>query len=38
MNTEREMNEHYCAMLECLDAQDGDISSIEKCSRGGEYL
>jgi len=36
MNTEREMNEHYCAMLECLDAQDGDISSIEKCSYDGE--
>ncbi len=36
MNTESEMKEHYCAMLECLDAQDGDISSIEKCSYDGE--
>ena len=35
MNTESEMKEHYCAMLECLDAQDGDISSIEKCSYDG---
>ena len=35
MNTEKQMNEHYCAMLECLDAQDGDISSIEKCSYDG---
>jgi len=36
MNTESEMKEHYCSMLECLDAQDGDISSIEKCSYDGE--
>jgi endonuclease/exonuclease/phosphatase family metal-dependent hydrolase len=36
MNTESEMKEHYCAMLECLDAQDGDISSVEKCSYDGE--
>jgi len=35
MNTESEMKEHYCAMLECLDAQDGDISGIEKCSYDG---
>ncbi len=36
MNTESEMKAHYCAMLDCLDAQDGDISSIEKCSYDGE--
>ena len=36
MNTESEMKEHYCAMLECLDAQDGDITGIEKCSYDGE--
>ena len=36
MNTESEMKEHYCSMLDCLDAQDGDISSIEKCSYDGE--
>lgn len=35
MNTESEMKEHYCSMLECLDAEDGDISSIEKCSYDG---
>ena len=35
MNTEEEMTRHYCEMLECLDAQDGDISSIEKCSYDG---
>jgi endonuclease/exonuclease/phosphatase family metal-dependent hydrolase len=35
MNTEREMNEHYCKMLDCLDAQDGEISGIEKCSYDG---
>lgn len=35
MNTEKLMNEHYCSMLECLDAQDGDISGIEKCSYDG---
>jgi sphingomyelin phosphodiesterase len=35
MNTEKEMNEHYCKMLDCLDAQDGEISGIEKCSYDG---
>lgn len=35
MNTESEMKEHYCAMLECLDAQDGEITGIEKCSYDG---
>lgn len=36
MNTESEMKEHYCSMLECLDAEDGEISSIEKCSYDGQ--
>jgi endonuclease/exonuclease/phosphatase family metal-dependent hydrolase len=36
MNTESEMKAHYCAMLDCLNAEDGDISSIEKCSYDGE--
>lgn len=36
MNTEREMNEHYCEMLNCLDAADGEISGVEKCSYDGE--
>ncbi len=35
MNTEREMNEHYCEMLNCLDAVDGEISGVEKCSYDG---
>ncbi len=35
MNTEKEMKEHYCEMLECLDAEDGDISGLEKCSYDG---
>jgi sphingomyelin phosphodiesterase len=35
MNTESEMKEHYCAMLECLDAQDGEITGVEKCSYDG---
>jgi sphingomyelin phosphodiesterase len=35
MNTEREMKEHYCKMLDCLDAEDGEISGIEKCSYDG---
>lgn len=36
MNTESEMKAHYCSMLDCLDAEDGAISSIEKCSYDGE--
>ncbi len=36
MNTESEMKSHYCSMLDCLDAEDGAISSIEKCSYDGE--
>ncbi len=35
MNTESEMKEHYCAMLECLDAQDGEITGVDKCSYDG---
>lgn len=35
MNTEKEMQEHYCAMLDCLDAQDGEITGVEKCSYDG---
>lgn len=30
MNTENEIREHYCQMLKCLDAEDGDFSSVEK--------
>lgn len=36
MNTESEMKAHYCSMLDCLNAEDGDISSVEKCSYDGE--
>ena len=35
MNTEKEMNDHYCAMLDCLNAEDGDIGGVEKCSYDG---
>ncbi|MES2619412.1 MAG: sphingomyelin phosphodiesterase [Bacteroidota bacterium] len=35
MNTEKEMNEHYCAMLDCLNAEDGEIGGVEKCSYDG---
>ncbi len=35
MNTEKEMYDHYCAMLDCLDAQDGEITGVEKCSYDG---
>lgn len=35
LNTEQEMNEHYCEMLSCLDAEDGDLESIEKCTYDG---
>ncbi len=35
MNTEREMTQHYCEMLNCLDAQDGEITGVEKCSYDG---
>lgn len=35
LNTETDIREHYCAMLDCLDAENGDISSIEKCTYDG---
>jgi hypothetical protein len=35
MNTEKEMKEHYCEMLDCLDAEDGEITGVEKCSYDG---
>ena len=35
LNTETDINEHYCAMLDCLDAENGDISGIEKCTYDG---
>lgn len=35
MNTEREMTQHYCEMLNCLDAADGEITGVEKCSYDG---
>ncbi|MFN8322586.1 MAG: sphingomyelin phosphodiesterase [Chitinophagales bacterium] len=35
MNTENEIKEHYCEMLACLDAEDGEITGIEKCSYDG---
>ncbi len=35
LNTESYVKEHYCAMLDCLDAEDGDIESVEKCTYDG---
>ncbi len=35
LNTEDRMKEHYCSMLECLDAKNGDIDGIEKCTYDG---
>lgn len=35
MNTEKEMHDHYCAMLDCLNAEDGEIGGVEKCSYDG---
>jgi endonuclease/exonuclease/phosphatase family metal-dependent hydrolase len=35
LNTETDIKEHYCAMLDCLDAENGDISGIEKCTYDG---
>jgi len=35
LNTEEDIREHYCAMLDCLDAENGDISGIEKCTYDG---
>ncbi len=35
MNTEQEMKEYYCSMLECLDAENGTLDGIETCSYNG---
>lgn len=35
LNTEQAMKEYYCEMLTCLDAEDGDMSSVEKHSYDG---
>lgn len=35
LNTESDIKEHYCAMLDCLDAEDGDMESVEKCTYDG---
>ncbi|MFN8286437.1 MAG: endonuclease/exonuclease/phosphatase family protein [Chitinophagales bacterium] len=35
MNTEQEMKEYYCSMLECLDAENGNLDGIETCSYNG---
>ncbi len=34
-NTEDRMKEHYCSMLECLDAKNGEIDGIEKSTYDG---
>jgi sphingomyelin phosphodiesterase len=35
LNTEKEMKSHYCQMLSCLDAEDGDFEGIEKATYDG---
>ncbi|MDB5283943.1 MAG: Endonuclease/exonuclease/phosphatase [Bacteroidota bacterium] len=35
MNTEVEIKERYCAMLDCFGAENGEISGIEKCTYDG---
>lgn len=35
LNTEDNMKAHYCAMLECLDAENGEMDGVEKCSYDG---
>ena len=35
MNTEAEIKERYCAMLDCFGAENGDISGVEKCTYDG---
>jgi endonuclease/exonuclease/phosphatase family metal-dependent hydrolase len=35
LNTESDMKEHYCTMLDCLDAEDGSMESVEKCTYDG---
>lgn len=36
MNTEHEMKEYYCSMLECLDAEDGTTDGVQKYSYDGQ--
>ncbi len=35
MNTEAEIKDRYCAMLDCFGAENGDISGVEKCTYDG---
>ncbi|MCW5908533.1 MAG: sphingomyelin phosphodiesterase [Chitinophagales bacterium] len=35
LNTESDIKEHYCAMLDCLDAEDGEFDSVEKFTYDG---
>lgn len=35
LNTESDIKEHYCAMLDCLDAEDGEFESVEKFTYDG---
>lgn len=30
LNTEKQMKDHYCQMLSCLDAEDGELDGVEK--------
>lgn len=35
LNTEQEIKENYCNMLECLDAEDGETTGIEQSTYNG---
>ena len=35
MNTEAEIKERYCTMLNCFGAENGEISGVEKCTYDG---
>ena len=35
MNTEAEIKERYCSMLDCFGAENGEISGVEKCTYDG---
>jgi phospholipase C len=35
MNTESEIKERYCKMLDCFGAENGEISGVEKCTYDG---
>ncbi len=35
MNTEAEIKERYCKMLDCFGADNGEISGVEKCTYDG---